>query len=96
MDRAMTMRVAGSRSAAQGDLTTPGHVMPLLVREPSAAAIDASLPEIAHGIVTRSCGYPVAAWCHILNDAGDVASLSERVELAEFLDVEVVVVERGV
>jgi len=90
-DRALTIRSAGAPDATQHDLVMPGHIVPLLVMRPARA--DASLPEIAHLIVDERCKFPVAAWCHILNDQGDVASFSECRALAQdcglgFLEVE--------
>lgn len=83
-DRAMTMRTAGARNATEDDLVSPGHVMPLLVREGRPPA---TLPEIAHAIVTRRCGYPAASWCDVLNEAGDLASCEECLDLARRLGV---------
>jgi len=88
-DRAMTMRAAGSPHANQDDLTMPGHVMPLLV--PETVSFDASLPEIAHAIIIRHTAYSVAAWCDVLDEAGDVASLNESIRLGESLDIPVFV-----
>jgi 3,4-dihydroxy 2-butanone 4-phosphate synthase / GTP cyclohydrolase II len=74
-DRALTIRCAGRPESTHHDVIMPGHIVPLLVAQPARA--EASLAEIAHLIVTERCGFPVAVWCDILNDDGDVASFHE-------------------
>jgi 3,4-dihydroxy 2-butanone 4-phosphate synthase/GTP cyclohydrolase II len=71
-DRALTIRVAGDSRSTAGDLATPGHIMPLLVRRPLSEA--ATLAEIAHAVTRCATPAGAAAWCDILDDAGGVAS----------------------
>jgi 3,4-dihydroxy 2-butanone 4-phosphate synthase/GTP cyclohydrolase II len=79
-DRALTIRCAGAPDSTSHDIRTPGHIMPLLVWRPDRP--EASLPEIAHLIVKQQCGFSVAAWCHILNEQGEVATVAECQDLA--------------
>jgi 3,4-dihydroxy 2-butanone 4-phosphate synthase / GTP cyclohydrolase II len=90
-DRALTIRRAGALGSTHQDVIMPGHIPPLLVGRHEGEEL--SLPEIAHLVVTERCGFPVATWCDILNDRGDVASFSECRALANahdlaFADVE--------
>ena len=82
-DRAMTLRAAGAPAACCDDLIAPGHIVPLLVRDGSPWGV--SPPEVAHAVVARHTGYAVAAWCDVLDEAGEVADLDDGVRLAQSL-----------
>jgi 3,4-dihydroxy 2-butanone 4-phosphate synthase/GTP cyclohydrolase II len=84
-DRALTIRRAGALGSTDQDVVMPGHIPPLLVGCHERGEL--SLPEIAHLIVTERCGFPVATWCDILNDQGEVASFSECRALARAHDL---------
>lgn len=93
-DRALTLRAVGAFEANQEDLVTPGHIMPLLVRD--ALSPTATLPEIAHSIVAGNTPYAVAAWCDVLDDDGEVASLDGSARLAETLAIPLFVPDENV
>ncbi len=73
-DRALTMRIAGDPRSGRADLRTPGHIMPILVSDPYASD---SPNEFAYRLLRQGTGHDVAAWCDILNEAGEVASAGE-------------------
>ncbi len=88
-DRALTLRAAGALEAHQDDLVVPGHIMPLLVR--GALPPTPTLPEIAHSIVAGNTPFVVAAWCDVLDDEGEIASLDASARLADALAIPLVV-----
>lgn len=90
-ERAETLRAAGAPAATQDDLISPGHVMPYLVA--ATLSRGSALPDIAHAIVTRRTAYTVPAWCDVLNESGDLASLDESVKLAGALGLPVIIAE---
>jgi len=90
-DRAATLRAAGAPQASQDDLVTPGHVMPYLVAETLSAR--SGLPEAAHAMVASCSAYEGAAWCDVLGESGDLASLDESVCLARHGGLDFVVAD---
>jgi 3,4-dihydroxy 2-butanone 4-phosphate synthase/GTP cyclohydrolase II len=79
-DRALTMRIAGDPRSSRADIRTPGHIMPILVSDHYASD---SPNEFAYQLLRQGTGHDVAAWCDILNDAGEVASVGECRDFAE-------------
>jgi 3,4-dihydroxy 2-butanone 4-phosphate synthase/GTP cyclohydrolase II len=79
-DRALTMRVAGDPLSGRADIRTPGHIMPILVADHVAPEASSGF---AYQLLRRHTDYDVAAWCDILNEAGEVASAEECREFAD-------------
>ncbi len=72
-DRALTLRVLGDPATTSADLRAPGHIIPCV-----ASYSDAPLSAAALDMV----GTDAIAWCSILNDDGELASISDCIELA--------------
>jgi 3,4-dihydroxy 2-butanone 4-phosphate synthase/GTP cyclohydrolase II len=79
-DRVLTMRVAGDPLSGCADIRTPGHIMPILVADHVAPEASSGF---AYQLLRRHTDYDVAAWCDILNEAGEVASAEECREFAD-------------
>ena len=84
-DRALTLRAAGAPDAGIASLKSPGHVMPTMIayrgREHRASA------DIALDLVRHLTAYDVAAWTHVLDDEGELASAEYCRTLAAKLGV---------
>ena len=70
-DRAQTLRVLGDPVSSYTDLVTPGHIMPCL---PSSER-DEILLHRALQISEQQTGVAAVAWCDIVDERGNVASL---------------------
>ncbi|QGN55499.1 3,4-dihydroxy-2-butanone-4-phosphate synthase [Novosphingobium sp. Gsoil 351] len=85
-ERALTAKVASAGEASAEAIVTPGHMIPLLVRNPDRAG--ATLPEVALSALLREGRFNTLLWCDVLNDAGDVASAAECCGLAARLGLD--------
>lgn len=90
-DRAETLRVLGDPAASASDLVSPGHIMPCLPPDGQAGV---SLVSAALDHVARRTGIAAVAWCDILEDSGEIASIDHCVALAHQLDIEILYAER--
>lgn len=92
-ERALTMRTAGGAHATAADVTCPGHIMPLVVR--NAFRDNLELAEISYLLVNAAGVGRVSGWCDILDDSGNVAGtdycqcLAQRLGLPWFDAAEV-------
>lgn len=73
-DRATTIRVAMDPGAAPADLVSPGHVFPVIARRRRAG----QAPCLAeHALqIARLAGAEAVVICELLDEGGDVASVS--------------------
>ncbi|HUB15585.1 MAG TPA: 3,4-dihydroxy-2-butanone-4-phosphate synthase [Acetobacteraceae bacterium] len=81
-DRAHTIAVAINPETTRDDITTPGHVFPLMARE-GGALVRAGHTEASVDIARKAGLYPAAAICEIMNDDGTMARLPELVAFAQ-------------
>ena len=81
-DRAHTIAVAINPETTRDDITTPGHVFPLMARE-GGALVRAGHTEASVDIARKAGLYPAAVICEIMNDDGTMARLPELVAFAQ-------------
>ena len=81
-DRAHTIAVAINPESTRDDITTPGHVFPLMARE-GGALVRAGHTEASVDIARKAGLYPAAVICEIMNDDGTMARLPELVAFAQ-------------
>lgn len=81
-DRAKTIAVAIQSESTRDDITTPGHVFPLLARE-GGTLVRAGHTEASVDIVRKAGLNPSAVICEIMNDDGTMARLPDLVAFAQ-------------
>jgi 3,4-dihydroxy 2-butanone 4-phosphate synthase / GTP cyclohydrolase II len=81
-DRAKTIAVAIQSESSRDDITTPGHVFPLLARE-GGTLVRAGHTEASVDIARKAGLNPSAVICEIMNDDGTMARLPDLVAFAQ-------------
>ncbi len=81
-DRAHTIAVAINPEATRDDITTPGHVFPLMARD-GGTLVRAGHTEASVDIARKAGLYPSSVICEIMNDDGTMARLPELVTFAQ-------------
>jgi 3,4-dihydroxy 2-butanone 4-phosphate synthase / GTP cyclohydrolase II len=81
-DRARTIAVAINPESTRDDITTPGHVFPLLARE-GGILVRAGHTEASVDIARKAGLSPAAVICEIMNDDGTMARLPDLVTFAQ-------------
>jgi 3,4-dihydroxy 2-butanone 4-phosphate synthase/GTP cyclohydrolase II len=81
-DRAKTIAVAINPESTRDDITTPGHVFPLLARE-GGTLVRAGHTEASVDIARKAGLTPAAVICEIMNDDGTMARLPDLVTFAQ-------------
>jgi 3,4-dihydroxy 2-butanone 4-phosphate synthase/GTP cyclohydrolase II len=81
-DRAKTIAVAINPESTRDDITTPGHVFPLLARE-GGTLVRAGHTEASVDIARKAGLTPAAVICEIMNDDGTMARLPDLVAFAQ-------------
>ena len=81
-DRAKTIAVAINPESTRDDITTPGHVFPLLARE-GGTLVRAGHTEASVDIARKAGLNPAAVICEIMNDDGTMARLPDLVTFAQ-------------
>jgi 3,4-dihydroxy 2-butanone 4-phosphate synthase/GTP cyclohydrolase II len=81
-DRAKTVAVAINPESTREDITTPGHVFPLLARE-GGTLVRAGHTEASVDIARKAGLTPAAVICEIMNDDGTMARLPDLVTFAQ-------------
>jgi 3,4-dihydroxy 2-butanone 4-phosphate synthase / GTP cyclohydrolase II len=81
-DRAKTVAVAINPESSRDDITTPGHVFPLLARE-GGTLVRAGHTEASVDIARKAGLAPAAVICEIMNDDGTMARLPDLVTFAQ-------------
>ena len=82
-DRARTIAVATDPDCGRDDLTTPGHVFPLIARD-GGVLVRAGHTEAAVDIARMAGLNPAGVICEIMNDDGSMARLPDLVKFAQF------------
>lgn len=81
-DRSRTISVAINASCGRDDLSTPGHVFPLVARD-GGVLIRAGHTEAAVDIARLAGLIPAGVICEIMNDDGTMARLPDLIPFAE-------------
>lgn len=81
-DRARTIAVAINPDSTRDDITTPGHVFPLVARE-GGTLVRAGHTEASVDIARKAGLNPSAVICEIMNDDGTMARLPDLVTFAQ-------------
>jgi 3,4-dihydroxy 2-butanone 4-phosphate synthase/GTP cyclohydrolase II len=81
-DRAKTIAVAINPDSTRDNITTPGHVFPLLARE-GGTLVRAGHTEASVDIARKAGLAPAAVICEIMNDDGTMARLPDLVAFAQ-------------
>src|SRR6201996_2623111 len=81
-DRAKTIAVAINPDSTRDDITTPGHVFPLLARE-GGTLVRAGHTAASVDIARKAGLTPAAVICEIMNDDGTMARLPDLVTFAQ-------------
>lgn len=81
-DRAKTVAVAINPESTREDITTPGHVFPLVARE-GGTLVRAGHTEASVDIARKAGLAPAAVICEIMNDDGTMARLPDLVTFAQ-------------
>jgi 3,4-dihydroxy 2-butanone 4-phosphate synthase/GTP cyclohydrolase II len=81
-DRARTVAVAIDPEATRFDITTPGHVFPLMARD-GGTLVRAGHTEAAVDIARLAGLAPAGVICEIMNDDGTMARLPDLVSFAQ-------------
>jgi 3,4-dihydroxy 2-butanone 4-phosphate synthase / GTP cyclohydrolase II len=82
-DRARTVQVAINPESGPQDISTPGHVFPLLARD-GGVLVRAGHTEAAVDIARLAGLIPAGVICEIMNDDGTMARLPDLVKFAQF------------
>jgi 3,4-dihydroxy 2-butanone 4-phosphate synthase/GTP cyclohydrolase II len=81
-DRAKTIAVAIHPDSTRDNITTPGHVFPLVARE-GGTLVRAGHTEASVDIARKAGLHPSAVICEIMNDDGTMARLPDLVTFAQ-------------
>jgi len=81
-DRARTVAVAISPDSSRDDITTPGHVFPLVARE-GGTLVRTGHTEASVDIARKAGLNPSSVICEIMNDDGTMARLPDLVTFAQ-------------
>lgn len=82
-DRARTIAAAIAPDASPEDITTPGHVFPLLARD-GGVLVRAGHTEAAVDLSRLAGLNPSGVICEIMNDDGEMARLPELIKFAQY------------
>ncbi len=82
-DRALTIKTAINPSCGERDITTPGHIFPLIARD-GGTLVRAGHTEAVVDIA-RACGseIPSGVICEIMKDDGEMARLPDLIRFAK-------------
>ncbi|MGH6887850.1 MAG: 3,4-dihydroxy-2-butanone-4-phosphate synthase [Rhizomicrobium sp.] len=81
-DRAHTISVAIDATKGPDDISTPGHVFPLIARH-GGSLVRAGHTEAAVDIARLAGLYPAGVICEIMNDDGTMARLPDLVQFSQ-------------
>ena len=88
-DRALTIKTAINPASGERDITTPGHIFPLVARD-GGTLVRAGHTEAVVDI-SRACGseMPSGVICEIMKDDGEMARLPDLISFAEEHDLKI-------
>ncbi|MDF1750094.1 MAG: 3,4-dihydroxy-2-butanone-4-phosphate synthase [Alphaproteobacteria bacterium] len=82
-DRARTIAAAVAPDATPENITTPGHIFPLLARD-GGVLVRAGHTEAAVDLARLAGLSPAGVICEIMNDDGEMARLPDLIKFAQF------------
>ena len=91
-DRSLTIKTAINKHALSSDITTPGHVFPLIAKD-GGTLIRAGHTEAVVDIAKLANSNPSGVICEIMNDDGSMSRLPELVKVAEKFNLRIVSIE---
>jgi len=80
-DRALTVKIASSPTAAPADIVQPGHVFPLIA-QPGGVLVRAGHTEACCDLARLAGLAPAAVLCEIMRDDGTMARMPDLLEFA--------------
>ena len=88
-DRALTIKTAIDPNCGERDITTPGHIFPLIARD-GGTLVRAGHTEAVVDIA-RACGsdHPSGVICEIMKDDGEMARLPDLIVFAKEHDLKI-------
>ena len=88
-DRALTIKTAINPASGERDITTPGHIFPLVARD-GGTLVRAGHTEAVVDI-SRACGseMPSGVICEIMKDDGEMARLPDLIDFAKEHDLKI-------
>ena len=88
-DRALTIQTAINPASGERDITTPGHIFPLVARD-GGTLVRAGHTEAVVDI-SRACGseMPSGVICEIMKDDGEMARLPDLIDFAKKRDLKI-------
>ena len=88
-DRALTIKTAINPACGERDITTPGHIFPLIARD-GGTLVRAGHTEAVVDI-SRACGseMPSGVICEIMKDDGEMARLPDLIDFAKERDLKI-------
>jgi len=88
-DRALTIKTAIDPNCGERDITTPGHIFPLIARD-GGTLVRAGHTEAVVDIA-RACGsdHPSGVICEIMKDDGEMARLPDLIGVAKEHDLKI-------
>jgi 3,4-dihydroxy 2-butanone 4-phosphate synthase/GTP cyclohydrolase II len=88
-DRALTIKTAIDPNCGERDITTPGHIFPLIARD-GGTLVRAGHTEAVVDIA-RACGsdHPSGVICEIMRDDGEMARLPDLIGFAKEHDLKI-------
>ena len=88
-DRALTIKTAINPDCGERDITTPGHIFPLVARD-GGTLVRAGHTEAVVDIA-RACGseLPSGVICEIMKDDGEMARLPDLIQFANERDLKI-------
>jgi 3,4-dihydroxy 2-butanone 4-phosphate synthase/GTP cyclohydrolase II len=87
-DRARTIQAAIDPACGHADITTPGHVFPLLARD-GGVLVRAGHTEASVDIARMAGLPPAGVICEIMNDDGTMARMPDLVKFAQFHGIKI-------
>ena len=87
-DRAHTIQTAINPQARQADITTPGHIFPLVARD-GGTLVRAGHTEAVVDIARAAGCAPNGVICEIMKDDGTMARLPDLIEFAQQHDLKI-------
>ena len=87
-DRARTIQVAIDPSCGAADITTPGHVFPLVARD-GGVLVRTGHTEAAVDIARLAGLPPAGVICEIMNDDGSMARMPDLVKFSQFHGIKI-------
>ena len=87
-DRAHTIRTAIDPQSGAGDITTPGHIFPLIARD-GGTLVRAGHTEAVVDIARAAGAGPSGVICEIMKDDGTMARLPDLIEFAQEHDLRI-------